>query len=329
MREKETLLISIKSLAGAIALSCLTTIAHAQMIELATNPQGTFFYAVGAAVAQVMQQKANLPTRVKAMSGSSAYAPLVNRGDIEFGLATSMDIGNAYMGIEGYQKNPDLRLVAVMFPLPLGIAVPNDSPVKSMKDLKGLRMASQFTSQKSNKFATDALLATGGLTIADIKGFPVSDYGKGMAALGEGKVDAAIFCLGCAAAQEANISLSAHGGLRFLQLSDTAETMAAIRKVLPSASTQVFQPSPAHTGVIVPTRLLVYSVFLVASTHTSDEVVYKTTKAIHESKAVLAASAAVLKTFDPSMMVEANTVPYHPGAEKFYKEVGQWPPKKR
>lgn len=320
---------SFKSLTGAIALSCLTSMAQAQMVEIATNPQGTFFYAVGAAVAQVMQQKANIPTRVKPMSGSSAYAPLVNRGDIEFGLSTSMDVGNAYLGVEGYQKNPDLRLVGVMFTLPLGIAVPNDSPVKTIKDLKGLRMASQFSSQRSNKLGTDALLATGGLTIADMKGFPVSDYGKGMEALGEGKVDAAIFCLGCAAAQEANINLAAHGGLRFLQLPDTPEAIAAIRKVLPSASTQLFQPSPASPGVIVPTRLMVYSVFFVASTHTPDEVVYKATKAIHESKTVLAASAAVMKSFDPNMMAEANIVPYHPGAEKFYQEIGEWPPKKR
>ena len=322
-------MISLKSLTGAIAMSCLTTIAQAQMTTLATNPVGTFFYSVGAAVAQVMQEKANIPTRVQPMSGSSTYSPLVNRGDIDFGLQTAMDVVNAYSGIEGYRKNPDLRVVSVLFTLPLGLAVANDSPAKSIKDLKGLRMASQFTSQKGNKMNTDALLATGGLTMADMQEFPVGEYGKAMAAVGEGKIDASIFCVGCAAAKEAAVNLASHGGLRYLPIPDTPEALAAIRKILPGAYTKVFQPSPATPGVNVPTRLMVYSVFLTASTHTSDDVVYKTVKALHDNKETLAASAAVMKTFDPAMMAEANAVPYHPGAEKFYKEIGEWPPIKR
>ncbi len=59
------------------------------------------------------------------------------------------------------------------------------------------------------------------------------------------------------------------------------------------------------------------------------DVVYKTTKVIYENKPMLEAASATLKSFDPSVMVEANAVPYHPGAKRFYKEVGAWPPKKR
>jgi TRAP transporter TAXI family solute receptor len=318
---------AFKSVIGAALLSlCITTV-QAQMVTIATNPQGTFFYAVGAAIAQVVQQKSNVVMTVKPMSGSSAYAPLVNRGDIDFGLSTSIDVVNAYTGVEGYRKNPNLRVIGAMFILPLAIGVANDNPAKSIKDLKGMRIASQFTAQKANKANTDALLATAGLTMADMKEFPVSDYGKGMAAVGEGKADASVFCVGCAAASEASVSLASHGGVRFLPLSDTPATLAAIRKVLPSAYTKVFPASSATPGVNVPTRLMVYSVMLEASAHVSDETAYKVTKALHDNKEALAASAAVLKTFDPTMMAEANIVPYHPGAIKFYTEVGLWPPK--
>jgi TRAP transporter TAXI family solute receptor len=319
--------ISIKSVVAAAVLSMFVTTAQAQMVTIATNPQGTFFYAVGAAIAQVVQQKGNVTMTVMPMSGSSVYAPLVNRGDMDVGLATSVDVVNAYSGLEGYRKNPELRLVGAMFTLPLAIGVANDNPAKSIKDLKGMRIASQFTAQKGNKINTDALLATAGLTITDMKEFPVSDYGKGMAAVGEGKADASLFCVGCAAAREANVSLASHGGVRLLPLADTPATLAALRKVLPSAYTQVFPASTAYPGVNVPTRLMVFSVMLEASTHTSDELVYKVTKALHDNKQILATSAAVLKTFDPSMMAEANPVPYHPGAIKFYKEIGEWPPK--
>ena len=324
-------MISFKSLIGTVVLSCAVTVAQAQVVGLATNAQGSLYYSVGTAVAGVMQKKGGITTRVQPMSGSSAYAPLVNRGDVEFGLMNAIDVVNAYTGVDNFKdrKNPDLRLIGVMFALPIGVAVPNDSPAKSIKDLKGLRMPSQFTAQSTIRAVQDAVLATGGVSTDDMKGVPVSDYVKGMNALGEGKVDAALFCVGCAAAQEANVSLAAHGGLRFLPMSDSAESTAAMRKVFPSAYFKMFQPSPAAPGVIVPTRLMAYSAFLVTSKHISDDLAYKATKAIHENKDELAATSAPMKSFEPSMMAEANPAPYHPGAEKFYKEAGMWPPKKR
>lgn len=327
--KRETNLIWRNLLIFTTLLSSL--LAQAQVVGLATNPQGSAYYSVGAAVAGVMQRKANLTTRVMPMSGSSAYAPLVNRGEIEFGLLNAVDVTNAYEGTDSFRgrKHLDLRLAGVIFTVPIGIVVPNDSPVKSMKDLKGLRMPSQYTSQVTLLHAQDAALATGGVSTADMKPFPISDFTRGLAALGDGKVDAALSCLGCAAAQEAHVALAARGGLRFLQLVDTPEAVSAMRKVFPSGYLQMFPPSAATPGIIVPTNLMVYSTFLATSTHVSDEAVYKAIKAIYENKQELSATAAPLKSFEPSMMAEENLVPYHPGAQKFYKEVGQWPPKNR
>ena len=66
------------------------------------------------------------------MSGSSAYAPLVNRGEVEFGLLNALDVVNAYTGVDNFKdrKNTDMRLVGVMFALPIGIAVPNDCLIR-------------------------------------------------------------------------------------------------------------------------------------------------------------------------------------------------------
>jgi hypothetical protein len=102
-----------------------------------------------------------------------------------------------------------------------------------------------------------------------------------------------------------------------------------MRKVFSGARSQVFSPSPAFTGIVVPTRLMVYSSFLVASTHTPADLVYKATKAIYENKPILVAASPAMRSFEPNAMTEESIVPYHPGAEKFYREVGQWPPKKQ
>ena len=322
---------SFKSAIGAAVLTCAATMANAQVVAIATNPQGSLYYSVGAAVANVMQQKAALAARVQPLSGSSSYTPLVNRGQVEFGLLNAVDVVNAFHGVDNFKdrKNPELRLVGVLFDIQNGIAVSNDSPVKSIKDLKGLRISYRFTAQSTMQSVLDATLITGGLSSADLNGFPVADQFKGMEALGDGKVDAALSCFTCATAKEVNVALASRGGMRFLPMSDAPEAVAAMRKVFPGARSQVFQPSPAFTGIVAPTRLMVYSAFLVSSTHASADLVYKTTKAIHENKAMLVAASPAMRSFDPNVMTEENVVPYHPGAEKYYREIGQWPPKKR
>jgi len=324
-------MISFRSLIGAAILCCAPMIAQAQVVGVATNPQGSLYYSVGTAVAEVMQQKAQITARVQPMSGSGAYAPLINSGQVEFGLMNAIDVANAFSGVDNFagRKNPDLRLVGVMFSLPIDIAVPNDSPIKTIQDLKGIRMPSQFTAQSTIRAVQDAVLATGGLSTADMKPFPVADYVKGMMALGDGKVDAALFGLGTAASQEVNVALSSHGGLRYLSLSNTPESVAALRKVFAGGYLTLVQPSPALVGILGPTTVMAYSAYLVTNSHVPADVVYKVTKALFENKPVLAAASATMKRFDPEAMAEANEVPYHPGAEKFFKEVKTWPPKQR
>ena len=314
-----------------VTMACAATAASAQVVGIATNPQGSLYYAVGAAVAQVMQQKGGLTARVQPMSGSSAYAPLLNRGQIEFGLLNALDVVNAFEGVENFKgrKNPDLRLVGVMFSLPIGMAVPKDSPAKKIQDLKGYRVPSQFTAQSTIRAVQDAVLATGGLSTAQMKGFPVPDYVKGMMALGEGKVDTALFGPGTGASQQVNVDLASRGGLRFIPINDTPDAVAAMRKIFPSAYVATLQPSPAMPGILGPTKVMAYSAFLVTSTHVSADTVYKATKAIFDNKPALVAASTTMKRFDPKDMSEKSVVPYHPGAEKLYKEVGEWPPKQK
>ena len=321
----------IKSLAVAAIATGAAGIAQAQVVGVATNPQGSLYYSVGSALAQVMQQKGGVTARVQPMSGSSAYAPLINRGQIEFGLLNALDVVNAYKGVENFKgrKNPDLRLVGVMFSLPIGMAVPNDSPAKTIADLKGLRVPSQFTAQSTIRAVQDAVLATGGLKTADMKQYPVPDYVKGMTALGEGKVDTALFGPGTAASQQVQVELASRGGLRFLPITTTPQALAAMRKVFPSAYPTVLQPSSAMPGIIGPTTLMGYSAFLVSSSKVPEDVVYKAAKAIYGNKEALVAASATMRRFDPKEMSEDSAVPYHAGAEKLFKEVGAWPPKKK
>jgi len=61
---------------------------------------------------------------------------------------------------------------------------------------------------------------------------------------------------------------------------------------------------------------------LIASSKTPPDVIYKVTKAIIEGRESFANVAAVMKGVTAKDMAQNFGLPYHPGAEKYYKEAG-------
>ena len=62
--------------------------------------------------------------------------------------------------------------------------------------------------------------------------------------------------------------------------------------------------------------------YLVTSDGVSTEIVYGMTKALWSNLDQLVAAHSAAKAIDPKRALEGMPVPLHPGAEKYYKEVG-------
>src|SRR5690606_41978162 len=62
--------------------------------------------------------------------------------------------------------------------------------------------------------------------------------------------------------------------------------------------------------------------FLITHDGVSEETVYQMTKLLFENLDRLAASHAAAKAIDPKKALDGMPVPLHPGAERYYKEVG-------
>src|SRR5262245_65357112 len=125
--------------AAAFGLAIALGSATAQPLGLGTSPQGTLTYALGASVAKVLGEKGNMQSRVQPQSGTGTMVPLVNSGEIDIGFCNAREFYDSFKGVgssEG-RPNPNLRAMAVLFPLQVGLIVRNDSPIKSAKDLKG------------------------------------------------------------------------------------------------------------------------------------------------------------------------------------------------
>jgi TRAP transporter TAXI family solute receptor len=313
---------------GALLATAVATGGNAQIYAIGSNPQGSLMFSGSAAIAKVASEKLKMQIRVQPMAGSSTYFPLINSGELDFGLANVDDTVTGYNGTGAYEGKPNknVRVMGVIFPLTLSMIVVNDGPIKSVKDLKGMRVPANYIGQITGRVMQDALLASAGLTMADVKPVPALNLFQGIDALGEGKVDVATTGPAVGQVQQANIALSSRGGVRFLNIDSSPQALAAMRKYAP-VRTIVVEPAPHNVGVIAPTTFMAYSVYLTTNDKLPNDVAYKMVKMLHESYADLTKVTPVLNRFEPERMTEEVSVPWHPGAVKFFSEIGQWPPK--
>ena len=295
--------------------------AGAQVLGFGTAPQGTIGYNMGSAIAKVIAETEKLQSRVQPYSGSSAILPLVNSGELDLSVCNVLEAQEAAAGEGPYngRRQGNLRVLAVIFPIHVGLFVRKDSPIKSLADLKGKRIPYGYSAQLTLNRVNQAVLATAGLTEKDIVPVLVPNVTRGADDFAEGKVDAGFFAIGAAKVTEVDKTT---GGIRFLQVPDDASAVAAMKKIVEYAYVNEVKPSPAFAGIAEPTKLMAYDYLVVAGAHVKDEVVYKVARAMHNHKPKLVESLRAFGGFNPKGMHKEMPAPFHPGAVKYYKEAG-------
>ncbi|MCZ6637762.1 MAG: C4-dicarboxylate ABC transporter substrate-binding protein, partial [Alphaproteobacteria bacterium] len=101
----------------AVAAACTFTVAAAaQVVGIATNPQGSLGYRTGIAVAKVVTKQTDIIARTQPMAGSTTYIPMLNKGEIAFGFSNGPEITYAYSGTGTFKgrPNPNIRLIGTM-----------------------------------------------------------------------------------------------------------------------------------------------------------------------------------------------------------------------
>jgi TRAP transporter TAXI family solute receptor len=309
-------------LAAALGISlAVSTGAGAQPVGLGTSPQGTLTYAIGAAVAKVLTEAGNIQSRVQPSSGTGTMIPLVNSGEIDIGFANTLELYEAFHGTGTFDKrpNPKLRTLAVIFPIKVGLFVRNDSPIKSVKDLKGKTVSYGYTSQEIIKLTVDAMLATAGLTVDDLKPVLVPNLVRGVDEFISGRVDVSTFAIGSAKVAEADAAV---GGLRYLPLDTSPQAVAAMQKIFRTAYMDKIDPAPNLPGIREPIMTMHYDYTIFGNADVPPEKIKSIVRIIAENKDSLGQSQPLFKQLKPEQMYNNIDVPYHDGAVTYYREKG-------
>jgi TRAP transporter TAXI family solute receptor len=303
-------------------------------VNFGTHAVGTVFNAVGTGLAKVASDGGPIRVVVQPFSGPPAWIPSMTRdGKPDIGIINVSEIWQAYTGKvtpeplpagapnikSRYGAHPDLRLLMLGTNLSLGILVRNDSPMKSLADLKGKRLTWDFPAFPANILSGLAALSTAGVSIKDVQTVPVPEVVSGVRALMEGRVDGAVAAIGMGIVTEAD----ARVGVRFLPAGDNPKGIRVAGGIMPGGKITIRKPGPA--GIKTDLPVWSYGISVVASTHMPDEVAYTLVKTWWDHWKELAPIHPQLRGWNHDVFVqETATIPYHPGAIKLYKEMGKW-----
>jgi len=300
--------------------------AVAQVVGIGTT-KGGFTNQAGQAIAKIVSQKTDLQMRSQPFGGSSVYVPALNSNQIEFGLVNEFEGLMAVTGTGIYKgrKHPNLRIATVLTPFRTAFWSRKGSPITSLKHIKGKRVSSGFASQKIIIPLIQAYLANAGLSYDDVIKVPAPNVVKGANDFAAGKTDVFFFVFGAGKVREVNAKV---GGLQFLPFDDSPAALNRTRQFVPPAFPMDVKPSKRNVGVTSPSKVMTYFHTVTTQAKVADSVVYKVVKAMHDNQPALKKAFPGLGMFNPTKMVKKfKGLTYHPGAIKFYKEVGMWPPK--
>lgn len=314
-----------KTIFNAICIGTLATAmstANAESLGIGAGTQGSQNYAVNSGVAKYLSEEAGMDVRVQSYGGSGQSMPLIDAGRLDLQLVPSPDLLSAIIGEEPFEGRPmkNLRVVASMSSSAYGFMVRKDSKYHKVSEIKGLSLTYGYTAQPTLRLQVEGILAAGGLSIDDVNAHMVPSVPNGVDDLISGNVDVAFFSLNGGKTREAEASI----GIRWLAVDDTAEAKAAMQKFVPTAYIKTIKPGANTVGVAEPTPLMSYDYYLTAGAHVSDETVYKILKVLHDNPEKVGGIVKTFAEFSPDEMAPKlkNGMSYHPGAIKFFKEVG-------
>ena len=126
----------MKYVIAAVAMAIAISTAHAEPLILGTT-KGSANYQTGLALSKALKES-GIKLYPRTHSGTSIYAVKVNNGDVHFGISNPTSLNWAYNGIRTSKfKHENLRFVANLHFFKTGLAVRNNSDIKSYDDLRG------------------------------------------------------------------------------------------------------------------------------------------------------------------------------------------------
>ncbi len=324
----------VRKLTGILAVSLLMAAwpVYAGEIELprtviwSAYPTGTSGYSQAVAIGSVLQREYRTNLRViPGRNDVSRLSPL-RSGRVHFSAGGSEAVyaqeGMLNFGERAWGPQP---LRAVMWNLSDGcsftFATAADADIETVHDMRGKRLTWVQGAPSLNN-GSRALLAYAGLSWDDVEKVEVGGYPSSVQAVIDNRADAVGGS--CNSAPFRQLEASPRG-LHFVRFPHDDE--AAVERVL--SRLPWFLPHVATEGPTIPTDgVEMFSSpypFLITMPDAEEELVYAMTRVLHRHYEQYKNNAPGGTGWAMDRQhFEKAFVPYHPGAVRYFREIGEW-----
>ena len=286
-----------------------------EQIRLATGGSTGTYYAYGSALAQILTEKTGIPITVQSTGASKANIQLMAGGEVELAMVQNDVMDYAWKGTDLFtgQKTQSFNAMAALYAEVCQI-VANPS-IKSIADLKG-KNVSVGDAGSGTEFNARQILEAYGISFNDINKQNLG-FGPSADALKDNKIDA-FFCV-AGAPTLAIVDLATTRDIVILEMDEAHATQLARNYPF---YTLFPIPAGSYRGQTKVIRTPAVKATFIVSPNLSELTVYNLTKALFQNKAQIITAHAKGNELSTSYAVEGISVPFHPGAVKYFKEVG-------
>jgi TRAP transporter TAXI family solute receptor len=285
-------------------------------LTMGTGGTSGTWYPVGGVISAAMSKSGTVSVTAQTSAASLENIRLVGSGERQLGLGAAGLILFAADGVEMFEGEsyPDLASIANMMPNQFQFVVRADSGIESIYDLAGMVVGTGAPGSGDEVLARGILEALE--VYQDVKPMQLS-FGEQVTAFKNRQLD----CIFAASPAPTSAILDAASQADVKFLSFEGETRDKVLEAMPYLVDD--QITSKHYDFLTE-DINTFAVFstLFTSTTISEEVIYDAVKAMYEDIATINASHGAMANFTPEMAVSGLPVPLHPGAEKYYKEVG-------
>lgn len=294
-----------------------------KFITIGTGGVTGVYYPTGSAISKLMNQKTSIygfKVTAEATGGSVFNINALGVGDLDFALSQSDKASQAWTGQEEWKEKGPRKELRGMFCLnseTVCLIASVNSGIKSCADLKGKIVAVGNPGSGTRQNAQDAL-STCGLKFSDLAQAESLKPVEAAALLQDGRLDAYFYTVGH---PNGSIKEAAAGGtkVRFIEFPDV-EALLLKNPFYTKTAIPVSLYSGFDNSGDVPT-FGVRACFLTTDKMT-DTIVYSITKEVFENFDTFRNLHPSFSDLKKEEMVTGLPVPLHPGALKYYKEVG-------
>jgi TRAP transporter TAXI family solute receptor len=287
--------------------------------SIATGGTSGVFYFVGAGIASITHQYLpEVEIVVESTSASPENARLVSRGMADFAMTTTEHSFTAYNGTGQYGKEEkgNIRFIRNSHIAYFQI-VTNNPKINSVYDLKGKRVAFGAPGSTTYMSQGPALMKAHGMTYADVKPQALA-YAEAIEAIKDGNLDATLIGAGIPTAAIIDL-YSIDSKTHLIPVGE--KEMKKMMEFDPYCFGWEVPPNTYKGQTKAVLQPAIAQIFTVNKS-VPDDVVYNITKITDQNTKDLIMVHGVFKEWSHKSAGLGCKIPYHPGAEKYWKEKG-------